>query len=159
MPEILILIGLPGSGKSTYRNKIRSESKNYLELSTDDMIDEIAQQQGKTYTEVFPSVNMKYLTKRMIESFKEGLEQGRNIIIDRTNMSKKRRKEFLDMVPENYEKVAVVFVIPDNILKQRLKSRADATGKSIPDFVVTNMAKSYESPDKEEFHKIQYVRD
>lgn len=159
MPELIMLIGLPGSGKSTYRNKIRSEDKNYLELSTDDMVDEEAARQGKTYSEVFHTLNHKELASKMKIMFRQGLNEGRNIIIDRTNMSEKRRKEFLKIVPDTYEKIAVVFSLPDNELKKRIKERAERTGKDIPSMVLTTMARSYTPPTTAEFDKIVTIHE
>jgi predicted kinase len=79
------------------------------------------------------------------------------VVIDRTNMTAKGRKKYLDMVPKNYKKIAVVFNIPDDELQRRLKTRADETGKTIPSFVLENMLKSYQEPTLEEFDKIIFI--
>lgn len=156
MPEFIMLIGLPGSGKSTYTDALiaGNPDKDYVILSTDNMIEEKAKAAGKTYSEIFPSVNVNFLTKEMKAQFRKALAEGRNIVLDRTNMSAKKRKEFLDALPENYEKIAVVFSIPDTLLKKRLAHREKTTGKSIPPMVITTMARSYVAPTKDEFDKI-----
>jgi hypothetical protein len=57
------------------------------------------------------------------------------------------------MLPE-YEHIAVVFQTPDRIvLDQRLKERANQTGKVIPKSVVTMMIQCWEEPTEEEGFK------
>ena len=59
------------------------------------------------------------------------------------------------MVPEHYEKIAVVFLTPEDAEWQR---RLDRPGKSIPQNILMGMRDSMEFPEPEEgFDKIQVV--
>ena len=49
-PFAVMMIGLPGSGKSTW---IKANLPGVKVLSTDDFIDQYAAEKGKTYSEVF----------------------------------------------------------------------------------------------------------
>ena len=70
------------------------------------------------------------------------------MIWDQTNVSKKSRAPKLAMVPDHYEKIAVVFATPDDEeLQRRLGSRP---GKSIPAHIVMGMASSLQQPTYDE---------
>lgn len=156
MPTFYMLIGLPGSGKSTWRGKhiAANASTPTRVISSDDIIEEWAAANNMNYSEAWSKISQKDVAAKFKANLKDALASGEDVIVDRTNMSPKARKEILKHVPETYEKVAVTFVIPDTELKTRLKARAIATGKTIPDFVVNNMAKAYVPPTKEEFARI-----
>lgn len=155
MPTLHMLIGLPGSGKSTWRNNYLASnpSLDTVVVSSDDIIEEWAAANNLTYSEAWSKINQKDVAAKFRTQLKEALNLNKNIIVDRTNMGVKARREILKHVPESYETVGVVFVIPDNVLEQRLDARAKATGKVIPKFVINNMAKAYVAPIKGEFTK------
>lgn len=154
-PWGLILIGLPGSGKSTFVNKVLEEFPNTHIASTDNMIDQIALEKGVTYSEAFNKhVNMNLLKKQMIFGITANANAHNNIINDQTNMSRKSRAEKIALMP-HYKLIAVCFEVPAAELDRRLKEREIATGKHIPKSVLVNMLLSYNAPSKTEgFHDI-----
>jgi len=149
-PKIYVLIGLPGSGKSTWRNKLLSSTdEDFAIVSSDDFIDSMAEKEGKTYTEVFD----KYIgaaSKHIKDEFKKAVAQNKSIIYDRTNMSQKSRRGILAQLPKYYEKIAVDFQVSDGELKRRLEAREEETGKGIPAHVIKSMSSSYNAPTKAE---------
>ena len=158
MSTIHILIGLPASGKSTWRAQHMLANPSAVTVSTDDMIEEYAAERGLTYTQAFGKVDFKSLNTRFKYAIRDAVKAGQDIIIDRTNMGVKSRRELLKMA-EGYESHAVVFVVPDAVLEARLKARYESTGKFIPKHVIESMAKSYVAPTRDEgFHSITYVR-
>ena len=75
-----------------------------------------------------------------------------DVIWDQTNLTPKSRKSKLDMVPDHYERIAVVFPTPDEAEWQR---RLDRPGKSIPQHILMGMRDSMKLPTEEEgFHEI-----
>ena len=153
MPKVYVLVGVPGSGKSTW-----AKSQDWLQdcvyISTDELVEEHARQVGKTYTEVFNDYMpeaVELMTKQVIEA----REQGRDIIWDQTSTSVASRKKKFRLLP-NYEHIAVVFHEPPiNELKERLANRP---GKIIPWEVVSNMINNFEMPSTNEGYKeIWYV--
>lgn len=142
----VLLVGLPAAGKSTYRERLVSELDNPVVVSTDDLIESYAQSVGKTYNEVFHSY-AKTAEKTFFNSFDSAVKEGRDIIVDRTNLSVKSRKRFLDKLRE-YEVDAFVIQIPNSDeWNRRLNSRP---GKNIPQNVIETMMSSFQMPTLEE---------
>ena len=157
--NIYILIGPPAAGKSTWVEK--EFQGECTIISTDDIIQAVADDEGKTYNEVFPKY-MKVAERMMWHEFDKVVEgHCYPIIIDRTNMSIKSRSKFFDRLKQfhkghGYKIHAVVFVKPnDEEHERRLNSRP---GKTIPKHVVENMLKSFQEPTLEEgFDSIIYA--
>lgn len=154
-PKIYVLVGLPGSGKSTWiKNNRKNIGENAAIVSSDDYIDMKAAEEGKTYSQAY-SDHIGGATMHAKKTFSEAVKEGRNIVVDQTNMGTKRRKTWLSQVGNKYEKIAVVFDVPERELFERLNDRAQKTGKIIPMKVIDEMASRYNPPSKEEgFDKI-----
>lgn len=73
--ECIILVGLPGSGKTTYVNNINSDNKFHI-ASTDNLIEQYANENGLTYTEAWNmlSVNLKTIEEKMFSEFMEAVK-------------------------------------------------------------------------------------
>jgi len=149
MPECQILVGCPCSGKSTYREKFLKDNQDYVIVSSDDIIDNLCAKDGITYSQGFKK-HIDYATKESKRIFNNAIENKQNIIIDQTNMSVKSRKSKLDALSKDYVKTAVIFIVQNDVLYDRLEKRAKETGKNIPKDVIISMLNNYEKPSKEE---------
>ena len=98
------------------------------------------------YSEAFRSCDFKSFEQQMRANFQAAIAEGRDIVVDRTNMTKKSRRSFLASLPGSYRREARVFQIPEETLRDRLQARAEATGKFIPPHVITSMREGYEEP-------------
>ena len=148
MPKLYMLIGVPGSGKSTWTAN-QDWAKDCSIVSSDRFIDEHAAKEGKTYNEVFDDY-VKIATKLMENQVLIAQANNMDIIWDQTNMSAKSRAKKLAMLP-NCEKIAVVFdTPPKEELDRRLASRP---GKMISEAIVNSMISSYNEPTEEEGFK------
>lgn len=150
VPEIYVLIGVPGSGKSTWIGKHKVASgKEYDVVSSDAVLDQIASEKGLKYSDVFTDY-IGLATAKAKQTFRDAIAADRNIISDQTNVSKKKRRGILQNVPKHYRKIAVVFQTEDKEVERRLKARAEETGKHIPDFVMKDMYSRWEAPTRDE---------
>lgn len=106
MPKITLLVGPPGSGKSTYANDLIFESKN-----TDNKLVYVNQDtQGKDHLNVF----------------NEAIGLGRNIVVDRLNFVKVQRDRYLVPAKDaGYETEIVVLHESLETCMKRMKSRVD----------------------------------
>lgn len=147
-PKLYMLIGVPGSGKSTWLSN-QDWMKEMPIVSSDKFIDEHAAKEGKTYNEVFADY-IKVATHLMENQVLICKANNTDIIWDQTNTSAKSRKTKLAKL-ENYEKIAVYFPTPE---KEELDKRlAQRVGKAIPDNVMQSMIANLEMPTLEEGFK------
>lgn len=146
-PIAFFLIGLPGSGKSTF-SKPLLESGQFDLISTDFFIDQYAKSVGKTYTDVF-SGSIKEAEKITKEYLSEVITGRRNLIWDQTNTTAKSRKQKLDKL-DGYLKIAVVFTISEKTQNERLQKRDAEVGKVIPANILKSMRDHFELPTLDE---------
>ena len=153
MPTVHVLVGVPGSGKSTWI-KNQDWTQNCAIVSTDAFVEQEAQRQGKTYNEVFNDY-MPTAVELMADQVVAAREAGQDIIWDQTSTTVASRRKKFNMLP-NYHAVAVVFYTPSHTeLERRLASRP---GKNIPWNVMQGMISSLKLPTEEEgFDEIWYA--
>lgn len=153
MPKLYVLVGVPGSGKSTWIAN-QDWSKDCVIVSTDTYVESYAKTVGKTYTEVFEEY-MPTAVKLMADEVVTARENDKDIIWDQTSTTVSSRKKKFKMLP-NYYAIAVIFKTPpESELKNRLSNRP---GKTIPWEVVSDMIKKFEIPNESEgFKEIWYA--
>ena len=158
-PTVFVMVGLPGSGKSTYLNFVDEPEfgDTVFVYSTDNVLEQLAAKRGKTYNEVFKE-EIGFATKLMDDLLKNAILMGIDVYWDQTNMSSKKRISILSRFPKHYRKVCICRVPPRNAeewkeLDRRILSR---NGKFIPSHIIESMADSYVEPTLEEgFDEVQ----
>lgn len=94
MKKVIILRGLPGSGKSTYAKQLVSENPNtYKRINRDDlrmMFDNGCVSKG----------NENFVKKVRDMLIVKALEEGKHVIVDDTNLSDKNEKRIRQLVDE-----------------------------------------------------------
>jgi predicted kinase len=156
-PTAYMLVGVPGSGKSTWAEPYLARS-NYGLVSSDAYIEETARTLGKTYGEIFKDT-IDAATKWMNTQMEFFFKNLTPIVWDQTNLTMKARRKKLDLLlAAGYDVVAVTFEVPDAELKKRREARAAATGKAIPPSVLESMGATYQRPTRlEGFSKVIVV--
>jgi predicted kinase len=144
MPKCIMLVGVPGSGKSTWLKDGYTEG--YEVISTDDIIDYVSFLYGMTYDEAFSDL-IKFAEKAMWKQLETAAKLKQDIIIDRTNLTANSRRKFFRFL-KGYTFEAIVFPTPDKQeWERRLNSRP---GKTIPKRVLESMLFGMEMPTEEE---------
>ena len=153
MPVCYQLIGVPGSGKSTWI-KNQDWAKDCSIASTDMWVEMEAERQGKTYSEIFDEY-MPHAVRLMANHVELARDKGMDIIWDQTSTTLAARRRKFNML-KDYTHIAVVFKTPEpEELARRLNSRP---GKTIPDHVVKRMIEGYDIPTEDEgFTEIWYA--
>ena len=151
-----ILVGSSGSGKSTY-----AKTLNQVICSTDKYVEEQASILGVSYDNAFKISQSTGIFKRFTKYFYEDIEycikNNIDFVIDRTNLSSEIRCSLilkLRKMARKYGKTIIIkgvyFIIPENVIWQRLKHRKVIENKSIPSMLIRDQIEKYELPTIEE---------
>lgn len=142
---VVLAIGLPGSGKSTWFKR-----HNIMPLSSDLMrtllFDDVTEQR---YQDLVFSTLRSLLRARMIA--KRPWNH-----VDATNLSPKERRSWIKLAHDfGYDAHAVFFDVPTEVCIERNRKR----GRNVPDDVIHRMAQKLRPPKFEEgFAKITIVK-
>ena len=156
MPELIMLCGIPTSGKSTYVEKLKKMKywENAVVLSTDSYIEEYAKRVGQTYNEVFDDV-IPDATRELELELNMAKDKGKDIIWDQTNLSVKTRRKKLLKLPSFYRRNAVYFEVS---LEDALERNKHREGKFIPESILKRMWHQFEIPTRnEDFDYVEKV--
>lgn len=134
MQEIIILTGFPGSGKTTY---CREKLPDYIRISLYDLIRMVGG-------------NKKVAKKLELKCIERTLDMGFNVVIDRANITGRRRKKIIDFArKKNVHVKAVWFSVEEHIWQERNKRRKSAEKESSPrvsEQEIEAMKKEFEEP-------------
>jgi tRNA uridine 5-carbamoylmethylation protein Kti12 len=153
-----MLIGLPGSGKTTFAEKWFGGLNDETAILSSDAIreelwpeDPHSHQSKSDHNEVFSLMRLRTL---------RALNNNHDVVYDATNVSKKERTDLLNELKskslEPFESVAYVFEtnVPTCIERQSNRNR------KVPEEVILRMAKRFEEPDEiEGWDSIKKIRD
>lgn len=138
-PILAVMVGISGSGKSTYANGLKT-SLNAELVETDAIRIELTgdaedqSQNGKVFQ----------IAKKRINDI---LVQGKNAIIDATSLSVRDRKDWIDIAKANDAEVRAYFVdTPVSICKSQNNKRQ----RKVPEWVIDKQASKLYPPVKEE---------
>ncbi|XP_058089898.1 uncharacterized protein LOC131236612 isoform X2 [Magnolia sinica] len=147
--EVLMMVGLPASGKTTWAEKWVKEhpEKRYLLLGTNLALDQMkvpGLTRKQNYGERFDRL-MDRATGIFNTLLARAAKTPRNYILDQTNVYKSARKRKLKAFV-NYRKIAVVIFPRPDELKRRAEKRFKEMGKEVPAEAVNEMLANYVLP-------------
>lgn len=143
---LYVLVGVPGSGKTTWIAHQKFDWDKTVIISTDKLVEKYASLVGKTYNEVFKEY-MPTAVNLMAAEARQAFKDNKIVVWDQTSTTQTTRAKKLRMAPEHYTKIAVVFEVPKTELHAKF---LDRPGKTIPDEVMQSMIKNFSHPTVEE---------
>lgn len=160
-PVLLILVGLPGAGKTTFAFRLwRENPERVIRVCLDDLILMASFYGYRKELEGFYGALEKL-------AILKGLKQGYIVVVDRTNLTREIRERFIRLAQSlpSVRLQAVYFPIsPEEALRRRredpfLALRERFTGPVRWEEVIARMARALEPPSLEEgFHELWVVR-
>jgi len=150
-PFVIILIGPPLSGKSTW---IRENFPDTTVICRDEILMDVYG--SRNYTEAFKNVDQKEVDRVLHQSLVDANKEKKNVIVDMTHMGSKRRKQNLNYFTNDYYKLGVIFpILLDEEYVIRNQKRIDEENKNIPMSVIKSMISSYQTISPQEgFNKV-----
>jgi hypothetical protein len=109
VPLLLVLVGIPGSGKSTSVQELLTSSPPDVEWSR-------------------VSQDVLGTRKRCIRAAQDALIEGRHVAIDRCNFDQEQRAHWLRLHPPQGTRVAVFLDVPASVAYDRVLARPAALG-------------------------------
>ena len=133
--NFLMMVGLPGSGKSLFANEF-AKTINAIVISSDAIRKELF---GSEETQGDPKYVFEVMNKRTVDA----LKSGKNVIYDATNCSDKNRKNILQSISKfNCTKTAIVMATPIEQCKCNNLNRE----RKVPVNVIDNMYRNFHFP-------------
>lgn len=150
-PFVIMLIGVPLSGKTTWiKNNIPKDFPITI-ISRDDIIMEVGK--GDNYNEAYESIDEegeKEVNKILRERIINANSKRENVIIDMTNMSSKRRNT-LNHFKKEYNRIGILFpFLSKEEYEKRNEKRKSEESKYIPYSVIRSMIDNYKTIDKDD---------
>ena len=134
--EMILLIGFPGSGKSTWAERYSTNRNHTVSISSDKIREEL-------YGDEATQGDNNKIFSLVRERAEEALKDCKDVIIDATNITEKDRSAYFDIAKTYGATVTgILFDIPVEECKHRNSKR----DRVVPDFVYDKMTKRYEQP-------------
>ena len=149
MADLYVLVGIPGSGKSTVAKKAFSGCNCEI-IESDALREEL-------YGSAEEQRNPKIIFGEMFRRTMDALKSGKNVCYDATNISPKNRKSLLRSLEQAdvcCRKIAIVFDVDPDICKEQNRLRK----RVVPDYVIDRMARNLVDPsDSEGWDEVFYI--
>ena len=134
-PSLILLVGIPGSGKTTYAQTYIKEHLDTIHLSSDGIRKELW---GDEATQGDNNEVFALMQKRAVET----LNNGQNILYDATNITRKDRAYIISQCPKFAKVEAHIIWAPIETCIERDAARKRTVGKE----VIDRMLKRFQAP-------------
>ena len=150
MRKLILLAGLPGTGKSYYAQSIQDENCHII--SSDETRFAITHD----YRVILE--DMKIVYDKMIETANALLNNNENItvVLDSTFLDDKRRNYFLDKIKgADYIQLVMLKANIDTILARNHKRQEE---KWVPEDVILSMMERYKDPSPDNIYRYNFIK-
>lgn len=159
-PEVRLLVGMPGCGKTTWIKSFlaseEAQGRTWAIISSDNIIERDAIKAGLTYDEQMLIADKARTKALIILDIEQAVYHGHSIIWDQTNLKLSDRTENLSRVPERYRRIAVWFDVDPEVARIR---RGQRIGKNIPEDILVDMKNGFTAPSLDQFDEIRRITD
>jgi predicted kinase len=147
-PTLILLCGIPGSGKTTYTKKYIEEHDNTIHISSDEIRKELW---GDEATQGDNNAVFALMQARTIEA----LNNGQSVVYDATNITRKDRAGIIGACPKFVKIECHIVWASIETCIERDATRKRNVGKE----VIDRMLKRFQAPYYDEgIHEIKVVR-
>lgn len=137
MVKIIVLVGPPNSGKTTWTKDFMSKNKDYVKISRDDLRQTLF---GSWVVSNQMENVISDIQKQMIMTL---INNNINIILDNTHCKMKYIQQIIDDFSHTSDIIFKVFDVDKHTLYARNEYRGKVDGKYIPDTVMDHMIKNF----------------
>lgn len=134
-PSLILLVGVPGSGKTTYAKNYMERNANTIHLSSDAIRKELY---GDENIQGNPGDVFSLMQKRAIEA----LNNGCDVLYDATNITRKDRAGIIGVCPKFAKIECHIIWAPIEVCIERDAARDRTVGKE----VIDRMLKRFQAP-------------
>ena len=134
-PTLILLVGIPGSGKTTYAEKYINENPGTVHLSSDKIRKELW---GNEATQGDNNEVFSLMQSRTINA----LNFGNNVVYDATNITRKDRSYIIALCPKFVKIECHIIWAPIETCIERDAARKRTVGKE----VIDKMLKRFQAP-------------
>lgn len=159
--EVIMMVGLPAAGKTTWVDSYCRENlnKKYNVLGTNSLIDKMKVNglpRRRNYAGRWDAL-IDRCTKCLNKLLELAYKRRRNFIVDQTNVypsaQRRKMKGFA-----GFKRRAVVICPTDEDLKKRTEKREKEEGKDVPDKAVLEMKANYKLPEEGDlFDSVEFI--
>lgn len=135
IPSLILLVGIPGSGKTTYAREYIKQNANVVHLSSDAIRQEFY---GDENIQGNPVDVFTLMQKRAVEA----LNNGYDVIYDATNITRKDRASIIGVCPKFVKIECHIIWAPIETCIERDSTRKRTVGKE----VIDRMLKRFQAP-------------
>lgn len=147
-PSLILLVGIPGSGKTTYAEKYIEENPNTVHLSSDKIRAELW---GNEATQGDNNKVFSLMQSRAIDA----LNNGQNVVYDATNITRNDRSYIITLCPKFAKVECHIIWAPIETCIERDIARERTVGKE----VIDRMLKRFQPVWYDEgIHEIKLIR-